>query len=365
MSQNINNAANSASMKDDNYFLVSINGKLRKIAVSDTPLAADIIALAARLDNMISLKNGSTTGDAELMDIRTGYNGIIYESAGTAVREQIAGLAQKIINYSESKLEGTVLSLTDCSEDPLQGLRVFGKTTQAATPNQNSPQALVSPGDSGNIGIELVNPDVSGDTQAIAFATPNGLHGLTITLASYKKDGTYEDADGTTWYADERDYGSGVDIQRIYVQTLNGTETWYNSSSSKYFYTTLEAGGSKVAVNRLCSHFTEASISNNTTTIGYQLSGKNVYFRPSDYASLTIDQWKARLASSPMTLVYGLNEPIKTLIPEEDMEAYRELKTRCPNTTVQNDDGAWMEAIYNKDFETYVKNIVYSILGRQ
>lgn len=49
----------------------------------------EIEVLESRMDTFTSLKEGSTTGDAELTDMRVGADGITYPSAGTAIREQI------------------------------------------------------------------------------------------------------------------------------------------------------------------------------------------------------------------------------------------------------------------------------------
>lgn len=49
-----------------------------------------------RIDNLAKLEDGSTTGDAELMDIRIGADNVTYDNAGEAVRTQFNNVNHKV-----------------------------------------------------------------------------------------------------------------------------------------------------------------------------------------------------------------------------------------------------------------------------
>lgn len=86
-------------------FKISVN---TDIIQERTERKTEIGVERARIDQIIKLPEGSTTGDAELADIRIKYNGSTSSTAGNAVREQISDSMKNIdevnFNLSNEKL---------------------------------------------------------------------------------------------------------------------------------------------------------------------------------------------------------------------------------------------------------------------
>ena len=86
------------TLENQNTKINSIQTQQTNLANQQTNLANEQTTLSNRMDTFTSLSAGSTTGDAELQDIRVGANGVTYNNAGDAVRGQYSQLKEDLVD---------------------------------------------------------------------------------------------------------------------------------------------------------------------------------------------------------------------------------------------------------------------------
>ena len=79
----------------------AVNGVSTQLTTRMSAIETEQTAQDARMDTFVALQQGSTTGDAELTDIRVGANGTTYNSAGSAVRGQISELKSDLSDLQD------------------------------------------------------------------------------------------------------------------------------------------------------------------------------------------------------------------------------------------------------------------------
>lgn len=256
---------------------------------------------------------------------------------------------------------GDVISVSDASNRLLNGMKIYGKTTQDGTPTPDAPVELVTAGVGGSITVSVEQTG-----QSLVLATPNGFLGIPMEDSCTTHN--FVDETGKKWLTDEIDFARGVYIQRCFVVTFDGSENWEGESTKSVIgETTFPA--MKGALNdnnqcyHLCSHFRSVARrygeSNGRVTMYGSTRGATLAFVHNDLTGL--ETWKAYLsaqatAGTPMTIVLCFKNPVETALSAEELEAYADLHTSKPNTTISNDASAPMEVEYIADTKAYIDN---------
>lgn len=96
------------------------DSKIEKIEASTSHITTKqntkIAVLQTRMSEFTSLKDGSTTGDAELIDARIGTDGTKYASAGDAMRGQVEQLNEALIKQDFNNRAINLLSFVDWTD---------------------------------------------------------------------------------------------------------------------------------------------------------------------------------------------------------------------------------------------------------
>lgn len=105
-------------------------------------------------------------------------------------------------------------------------------------------------------------------------------------------------------------------VRRTAVTVLDGSESWsiggkYLEDGSDWYYNNaakLPDAQDSAGTPLICDHYPLGNISNNTTGNGIAIIWRNVRIRWGDEG--TVEDWKAQLAASPVTVRYALAEPV-------------------------------------------------------
>jgi hypothetical protein len=161
--------------------------------------------------------------------------------------------------------------------------------------------------------------------------------------------------------ADVKDFARGVTTQRFNVVDL-GILNWNKETLSTGTYRFV-SGYSGIArplnavtkANILCSAFdviTSANSFNGGYGVAIAHNSATICVSDEAYNSMTVEQFKS--AMSGVMLVYELETPIETPLTETELNAYRQLHTNKPTTTILSE--AEMIVDYVADPKNYIDN---------
>lgn len=339
-------------------FRTEVQKSLEGETMDDVPDPADsyveqVLGAAARAEEAKEAAETARTDAEEAQSVA-----IVARDEASAAREtavaSAAVAAQKAMEAAGyvsdatppivERAEGTVISVSDSAERPLKGLRLFGKTTQDGTPTPDVPVELVSVGNDGDVAVTV-------GEQTLTVQTPNGLLGIPATSG-----GNYTDENGQQWICDEVDFTRGVRVQRFAKVVIDGNARIV-ADSGKFVIMPILPNVANPELG-ICDIYTYSGkwwsqLADNQITTN--ITGRmGVAIRDDSCAS--VEALKAKLSASPITLIFGLEEPIETPLTADELAAFAALHTNYPNTIVLNDGGAGMELSYVADTKTYIDN---------
>ena len=205
--------------------------------------------------------------------------------------------------------------------------------------------------------------------QPFTFQTPNGLRGIplgqtipdAIKNSPIHMNGVYWDSVEQQYYIADTKNENGNDVQiigksRLLPDKVNILDSYCNEESN-FFYMSLSIDyllGTNVD-DFICDIATYNPRGGDITNINngayLNMASRVLYIRlRKDSGVATLDEFKEYLTNNEVYVYLILDEPIVT---ETDVQY--DVVMNYPNTTIVNNDGAYMEVEYVADTQEYIK----------
>ena len=221
-----------------------------------------------------------------------------------------------------------------------------------SSPNPDYPQEIQTISD---FVVKVKNSIGEGATpQTLDITIPEqGFYGIPVSSG-----GNYTDTSGKQWVCDEFDFANKKFIKRIGRVMLDGSadEIWgKNITTETYqrFHVKILDGKTGNTTKCLCDRLIYGSNKSGNCYMWNLLFLINVEPSISSIALL-----REYLNTHPLDVIYLLETPIEIDISDEEIQAFKELHTYKPNTTIMSDSEpqAGMKVEYALDMKTYVDN---------
>lgn len=300
--------------------------------------------------------------------------------------------------YIDKIAEGSLILLTDSAEAPLTALTVYGHSTQDGTPSPENPVPIVSAGDEGEIGVEVLGGNLADISQVVNLGGSSYVQisdtGFSFTFSEQevnsrlnqipcklKKGKQYictaerssnyitiflpeieqylgfgtaftpnEDVNYITVYVNRGDPYDTYIVEHFMVNVGDTALSWEPYKTPQTMTLSTPGGLPGIPVT---------SGGNYTDADGQQWVCDEIDLARGKYVHKVgiIDSYMDELIDDPYIsttgqlsngamVYYILATPTETDLPAEEIASYKALHTYSPTTTVSNDAAAWMEVGY-------------------
>lgn len=249
---------------------------------------------------------------------------------------------------------GELITLTDSADFALQGLKIYGKSTQDGVPTPENPIPIVSVGEDGSVTLTI--SDTAEQKQIFPIPTPSGLPGIPV-----KSGGNYTDSKGQQWVCDEVDFARGKWVQRIQKFVFSESEYSQKEPSGYGFKVFISGEGTQNAISEF-GKIINVGIGN-YGEIRIQDSGWTILFDPDFTHWVDVAAFK-KWAADRLTIYYALAAPIEQDLTPELIAKFEQLHTYYPTTNIFASDNAGVDVQYLADTKLYIDSKLQSLVAQ-